>query len=242
MTTLDVVGDGGIYTSAEEWTAWDRNLTEGTVGGPDWVALMHERAVLTSGDTIHYAFGLSHGEHRGLATVGHGGSWVGYRTAMTRYPDTGYSFVALCNRSRIDPAALIRSTAEIYLEDAMDPPEEVAQGEAEEEQTTEEIAGGEDAAEAPPDHDIPNRTRYAGSFYSPELDATYRIVAEGAAGLTLHFGRWDPVALVAESDWQLTTEDGPTLRFSELVDDRYEAMMVDAGRVRNLRFARTEEW
>ncbi len=241
MTTLDVVGDGGIYTSVEEWTAWDRNLTEGTVGGLEWVALMHERAVLTSGDTIPYAFGLSHGEHRGLATVGHSGSWVGYRTAMTRYPDTGYSFVALCNRSRIDPAALIRSTAEIYLEDAMDPPEEVAEGEVEEEQTTEELAGGEDAAEALPDHDIPNRTRYAGSFYSPELDATYRIVAEGAAGLTLHLGRWDPVALVAESDWQLTTEDGPTLRFSELVDDRYEAMMVDAGRVRNLRFARTEE-
>ena len=35
MTTLDVVGDGGIYTSVEEWPAWDRNLTEGTVGGPE---------------------------------------------------------------------------------------------------------------------------------------------------------------------------------------------------------------
>ena len=240
MTTLDVVGDGGIYTSVEEWPAWDRNLTDGTVGGPQWVALMHERGVLASGDTIPYAFGLSHGEHGGLATVGHGGSWVGYRTGMTRYPDAGYSFVALCNRSRIDPMALIASTAEIYLEDAMDPPEEVAKGEeaeAAEEETAEEYAAADDAA---PDHDVPNRARYAGSFYSPELDATYRIVEEGAAGLTLHVGRRDPVALVTESDGQLTTEDGPTLRFSELVAGRYEAMVVDAGRVRNLRFARTE--
>ena len=235
MTTLDVVGDGGIYTSVEEWAAWDRNLTEGTVGGPEWVALMHERGVLTSGDTIPYAFGLSHGEHRGLATVGHSGSWVGYRTGMTRYPDAGYSFVALCNRSQIDPMALIASTAEIYLEDAMDPPEDVA-AEAAAEQAA---AADEDSPEAPPDHDIPNRARYAGSFYSPELDATYRIVEEDAAGLTLQVGRRDPVPLAVESDGRLTTEDGPTFRFSELFDGRYGAMTVDAGRVRNLRFART---
>lgn len=244
MTTLDVVGDGGIYTSVEEWPAWDRNLTEGTVGGPEWVALMHDRGVLTSGDTIPYAFGLSHGEHRGLATVGHGGSWVGYRTGMTRYPDAGYSFVALCNRSRIDPMALIRTTAEIYLESAMDPPEDVAEDEegevADAETVEEEAAAGDDAPDDAPDHDILNRACYAGSFYSPELDATYRIVEEGSAGLTLHVGRRDPVALVAESEAQLATEDGPTLRFSGLVGGRYEAMIVDAGRVRNLRFERTE--
>ena len=234
MTTLDVVGDGAIYTSVEEWAAWDRNLTEGTVGGPEWVVLMHERGVLTSGDTIPYAFGLSHGEHRGLATVGHSGSWVGYRTGMSRYPDAGYSFVALCNRSRIDPMSLIATTAEIYLEDAMHPPEDIAEGEAEE-------TADEDAPEAPPDHDIPNRARYAGSFYSPELDATYRIMEEDAAGLTLHVGRRDPVTLAVESDGLLAIEGGRIFRFSGRVDGRYEAMMVDAGRVKNLRFARTQE-
>ena len=186
-----------------------------------------------TGDTIPYAFGLSHGDHRGLATVGHSGSWVGYRTGMTRYPDAGYSFVALCNRSRIDPMALIAITAEIYLEDAMDPPED----EAEEEETEDE---SEDAPEAPPDHDIPNRTRYAGSFYSPELDATYRIMEDGAAGLTLQVGRRAPVALAAESDGELMIEGGRIFRFSGLVAGRYEAMIVDAGRVRNLRFSRTE--
>ena len=31
-----------------------------------------------------------------------------------------------------------------------------------------------------------------------------------------------------------------SFRFSELADDRYQAMMVDAGRVQNLRFARVE--
>ena len=261
VTTLDMVGDGGIFTSVEEWVAWDRNLTEGTIGGPEWVALMHERGVLNSGDTIPYAFGIAHGRHRGLATVGHGGSWVGYRAAMSRYPDAGYSFVALCNRSRIDPGTLIASTAEVYLEDRMEPPEEAAEGETAEEaavgETSDETAAdeatdqaaeeeapeeaaAEEASQDPPDHDIPNRGRYAGSFYSPELGTTYRVVEEGSAGLTLHVGRLDPSALLAESDGVLTSERGMTFRFSQLVDGRYQTMMVDAGRVKNLRFARAE--
>ena len=255
VTTLDMVGDGGVFTSVEEWVAWDRNLTEGTVGGPEWVALMHEQGVLNSGDTIPYAFGISHAEHRGLATVGHTGSWVGYRAAMSRYPEAGYSFVAFCNRSAIAPATLIASTAEIYLEDRMEPvevagesetsdedavdeaPEETAD-EAEEEAPAEAI--DETGARDEPSLVIPNPARYAGSFYSPELDTTYRIVEEGDAGLTLHVGRLNPAALRAMSDGVLTSERGWTLRFSQLVDTRYQAMMVDAGRVQNLRFARAE--
>ena len=255
VTTLDMVGDGGIFTSVEEWVAWDRNLTEGTVGGPDWVALMHERGVLNSGDTIPYAFGISHGEHRGLATVGHTGSWVGYRAAMSRYPEVGYSFVAFCNRSQIAPATLLASTAEIYLEGRMEPLEAAEGGTSEEaatDETAEEVADetaeeeapeqapADDASQDGPDHDIPNRTRYAGYFYSPELDTTYRIVEEDDAGLTLHVGRLDPAALMAESEGVLTSERGMTFRFSQLGDGRYRATMVDAGRVQNLRFTRVE--
>ena len=231
VTTLDMVGDGGIFTSVEDWVAWDRNLGEGTVGGDDWLALMHTRGVLNSGDTIPYAFGISHGEHRGLATVGHGGSWVGYRAGMTRYPEVGYSFVALCNSSRIDPMALIAGTAEVYLGDRMAPAEEAAESEAQAEASEED-----DASQDPPPRDIPNRARYAGSFHSPELNVTYRIVEEAGAGLTLHAGRWDPVTLLSDSNAVLAGERGMTFRFSDLVDGRYQSMIVDAGRVKNLRF------
>ena len=235
VTTLDMVGDGGIFTSVEDWVAWDRNLTNGTVGGPDWVALMHERGVLNSGDTIPYAFGIAHGEHRGLATVGHGGAWVGYRAGMSRYPEAGHSFVALCNRSQIDPVALIASTAEIYLADRMTPAEQIATSDAQAEAPAED-----DAPQDRPSPDIPDRTRYAGSFYSPELNTTYHLRDEGAAGLTLHAGRLDPATLLAVSEGVLTGRRGMTFRFSALDDGRYQAMMVDAGRVKNLRFTRVE--
>ena len=241
VTTLDMVGDGGIFTSVEEWAAWDRNLTDGTVGGPEWVALMHQRGVLNSGDTIPYAFGIAHGEHRGLATVGHGGAWVGYRAGMSRYPETGHSFVALCNRSQIDPMALIASTAEIYLEDRMEPPAEAAEPESEaEDEAPAETAGEGDAPQDRPGRDIPDRTRYAGSFHSPELNATYRILEEGGAGLALHAGRLEPLTLRAgaDADGVLAAEPGLTLRFSEPAGGRFQSLMVDAGRVRNLRFTR----
>ena len=200
---------------------------------------MHEPGVLNSGDTIAYAFGISHGEHRGLATVGHTGSWVGYRAAMSRYPEAGHSFVAFCNRSAIAPATLIASTAEVYLEDRMEPVEAAEAEVTAEEEAPAEATGDADSPDEP-DLDIPNRTRYAGSFYSPELDTAYRIVEEGDDGLTLHVGRLDPAALMAESEGVLTSERGWTLRFLQLVDNGYQAMMVDAGRVQNLRFARVE--
>ena len=249
-----MVGDGGIFTSVEDWVAWDRNLGEGTVGGPDWVTLMHTRGVLNSGDTIPYAYGIAHGEHRGLATVGHGGAWVGYRAGMSRYPETGHSFVVLCNRSQIDPMALIASTAEIYLEDRMAPPAEPGEaaepseaaepGEAaepdSEAEAQAETAEEDDAPQDPPAHDIPDRARYAGSFYSPELNATYRILDDGDDGLVLHAGRLDPATLLGRSAGVLGGLRGMTFRFSALEDGRYQAMTVDAGRVRNLRFERVE--
>ena len=243
VTTLDVVGDGGVFTSVEDWAAWDRNLSEGTVGGAEWVALMHQRGVLNSGDTIPYAFGLSHGEHGGLATVGHTGSWVGYRTAMSRYPETGHSFVAFCNRSRIGPAALIERVAEVYLEDRMASAadEEPAAPDAPAEDAAEEAepsAAPPEPAPPEPESAIPARARYAGTFYSPELDANYRIVEDGSSGLTLHVGRSEPVSLLVSADGVLTTGRGMTLRFSDLVEGRYRAVLLDAGRVRNLRFTR----
>ncbi len=87
-------------------------------------------------------------------------------------------------------------------------------------------------------HLVHHRARYAGSFHSPELNAAYRILEEGGTGLTLHAGRLDPATLLADSDGVLTGERGMTFRFSQLVDGRYQAMTVDAGRVRNLRFER----
>ena len=93
----------------------------------------------------------------------------------------------------------------------MEPPAESAESEA-----PGEAAGEDDASQDAPPREIPDRTRYAGSFYSPELNTTYRMLEDGGTGLTLHAGRLDPATLLAGSDGVLTSERGLTFRFSAL--------------------------
>ncbi|MGH7504702.1 MAG: serine hydrolase domain-containing protein, partial [Longimicrobiales bacterium] len=96
------VGSGSVFTTVHDLAQWLRNLEEGTVGGSAVGARMRERFTLTGGDTIDYAFGLSHGEYRGLPTLGHGGSWRGYRTNLLTFPEQHLGIVVLGNSTAFD--------------------------------------------------------------------------------------------------------------------------------------------
>ena len=87
--------------------------------------LIQQRGKLNSGEDQNYAFGLSHGTYRGLRTVGHGGADAGYRANFVRFPEHGYSFVALCNLAQTNPGRLAREVADIYLEEHLEPVEPV---------------------------------------------------------------------------------------------------------------------
>ena len=105
-----MVGDGGIYTTIEDLLSWDRNFYTGEVGSEE---IREKRLVtgrLNDGTEQDYAFGL--------ATVSHGGSWVGFRTAMLSFPQQRFSTYVLCNVSAAAPTRLARRVADIYLEDA----------------------------------------------------------------------------------------------------------------------------
>ena len=121
QTTLPMIGDGGVFTSVEEIAHWVANLMEPTVGGPAFQRLTRTRGVLNDGDTLSYAFGLSHGTHRGLATLGHGGSFVGYRADVLTYPEQALGIATLCNRSDASPGGLSRRVGEVLLGDLMEP-------------------------------------------------------------------------------------------------------------------------
>ncbi len=265
VTTLDMVGDGGVFTTIEDWARWDQNLTDGTVGGDPWLELMHTRGVLNSGtpgssDTIPYAFGLVHGEHRGLATVSHGGGFVGYRAAMLRYPGAGHSFAAFCNGAHIDPMTLLSATAEVVLHDRMAPAEASRQASADAtaNQTEEGDAAQHDVVPA-----VAGPARFLGSWHSPELDATWRLVPGDPAGITLLRGSPRPISLMGApcadgSDASPGTASASPafrcaavlapipgrgnliLRFADSADGRFQSLRVDAGRVRNLRFERVD--
>lgn len=115
VSNFDLVGSGGLHTSIDDLLNWDRNFYENRLGSGSLLKELHRRGVLTNGDTIDYASGLSIGQYRGFATVSHGGSAQGYRTELLRFPDQRLSVIVLCNLGQISPTRLAREVADIVL-------------------------------------------------------------------------------------------------------------------------------
>lgn len=108
MTNLDWVGDGGVYTTLNDFLNWDTAFMTNTVpGGSEVRSLMitpHPVTIETMesdplDDGAGYAFGLDIGTYKGRTVHNHSGSWVGFRAHYARFPDDNFSLVLLCNRS-----------------------------------------------------------------------------------------------------------------------------------------------
>jgi hypothetical protein len=122
-------GATSLFTTVGDLLSWMRNFTTARVGGRAMVDQMYARGVLTSGDTIDYAHGLTHGTYRGLRTIGHGGADAGFRSVAVRFPDQDLAVAVLSNLGSVNPTQLANEVAEVFLEDLMKP-EAVAEEEA----------------------------------------------------------------------------------------------------------------
>ena len=86
-TTLDMVGDGGVYTSVDDLLFWERNFEANRLGGGDeLIDRLTTPGFFSDGRPMDYAFGLTVETYRGLDVVHHGGAFVGYRAMFMRFP------------------------------------------------------------------------------------------------------------------------------------------------------------
>jgi CubicO group peptidase (beta-lactamase class C family) len=134
MTILDMVGDGGVYTTVEDFLLWDRNFYDNKLGGggDELIELVTTPGELNSGADMTYAFGLGVEEYRGLRLIEHGGAFVGFRTDTIRFPEQKFSVVVYCNRADGNPGKRSRQVAELFLNDVMKPKEGAATKSSEE--------------------------------------------------------------------------------------------------------------
>ncbi len=95
------------------------NLDNPKIGGNAVLERMVTRGVLNSGKKIAYAFGLNVGQHRGLRTLSHGGSWASFRTYLVHFPDQRFSVVVLLNYSPSNSSRAAYEIADIYLADEL---------------------------------------------------------------------------------------------------------------------------
>lgn len=105
-----VLGDGGIYTSVNDLTKWDRALYE----NPFVDAALLEEA-FTPG-LADYGFGWRIDQYAGRKRMHHDGSTVGFRNFILRFPEERLTVIVLTNRREPDVQPLAEKVADLYLD------------------------------------------------------------------------------------------------------------------------------
>jgi CubicO group peptidase (beta-lactamase class C family) len=225
LQNFDKIGAGGLYTTIDDLRKWDENYYTRKVGGDALQALIHTRGVLTKGDTLTYAFGNEVGTYRGLRVDEHGGSLMGYKAHLVRFPDQRFTVIETCNLGTINPGPIAHQIADLYLGDKMKAPTPATRA------ADAPRASGPTARASLTAGEL---TALAGDYYSDELDATYHLVVEGDH-LVLRRANTQPVPLEA-IDANTFRAGGFTLHFEQQSGAR--SFTIEAGRVRNIRFRR----
>jgi CubicO group peptidase (beta-lactamase class C family) len=119
--SMSSYGPGGLLTTVDDLALWDRNFDQPRVGNKELIAQMQVPGVLNSGAALSYAYGLTVETYRGLKLVEHSGGLPGYRSQMTRFPEQHFTVTVLANSSALNPVALTRRIADVYLDKELAP-------------------------------------------------------------------------------------------------------------------------
>ena len=223
-------GATSLFTTADDLARWLDNFRHEMVGGPGVMEMMKTRGILNGADTIPYAHGLGIGEHRGLQTIGHGGADAGFRSQVNWYPEADVGVVVLTNVANGNPGGRARQVAEVVLAGVF--PEEAP------EEEEDQPASPADSTSFPTP-DAATLGGYAGSYYSPELDALYHLEAT-EDGLVARHIRHGDIALEPSARDEFVTDRWfmREVRFERAPDGAVTEMRVGGGRVRNLLFVK----
>jgi len=234
MTQLEQIGTGSIYTTVEDFYKWDQNFYNNKLGkgSQSLIEMVETPGILNNGESADYGFGLNITRLYGLRTIGHGGSFVGYRSYYLRFPDQKFSVVILANQGPFPDYEIAREIALIYLKDQFTEPLDIEQsnyrdGADQSGQGTQAITLSSD-----------QRKQYLGTYFSEELDAFYTLFEEGDS-LVLRVGRYYTAELTASESDRFAWEFG-TLEFQRDADDRISGFLLHAGPIRNINFNRKQ--
>jgi hypothetical protein len=229
LQNFDKIGAGGLYTTIEDLRKWDENFYTHQVGGAALQQMIHIRGVLSRGDTIPYAFGNNVTTYRGLRVDEHGGALMGYKAEILRFPDQHFSVLETCNLGSINPGPLAEQVAEVYIGSTMGP------------KADRQVASrrASDVSQAAvPSLGTADLAVYAGDYYSEEVDATYHVaVVDGGLAFSARHVAAQKLTPIAVDTFR--AGGGLTLHFERTAGSgAANAFTVEAGRVRNIRFAR----
>lgn len=125
-----IYGEDNVLSTLNDMYKWDQALYTDTLVRQSTLAQAFTPGHLNDNSTTDYGFGWTVGDRLGLQYVEHGGSWLGFRNFVLRYPRQHFSVVVLSNLAQFDPEVRANKVARIYLRDQMTLPfaREVAPG------------------------------------------------------------------------------------------------------------------
>ena len=223
-TSFDLVGDGGLVTTVSDLARWERWFWEDQARDA-FRARVLERGKLTSDSTISYAFGLVHGEYRGVPTVSHGGAFLGFLAERLRFPEQQTAIVVLCNTLTGNPSERARRVADAVLGRVLKSPVSAT-------------ASGPQQQTAPWQPDRTVWPTLLGRYASEELDAIYTVVEDsGRLVATVRQARMPLIPTAADS----FRMQGARLVFTRDGKHRVTGLLISEGRANGIRFERLRE-
>jgi CubicO group peptidase (beta-lactamase class C family) len=114
---INTTADGSLYFSINDLAKWDGALYTEKLLKRSSLDQMWTVAKLKNGqpNQDHYGFGWSIESKNGHKVIGHGGSWQGFKTHISRYVDDKLTVVVLINQADAEPGPITDRVAEMYL-------------------------------------------------------------------------------------------------------------------------------
>ena len=129
MTNLSNVGDGGVYTTINDFIKWDQNFYDNNLGNRknELIQRMKQNFFKQSAeksrkdndvyrDEDTYAFAQNFDIYRGFKRWSHSGSWVGYTAKYSRFEDLRFSLVVFCNNEDVDAGQISDKITDLYFD------------------------------------------------------------------------------------------------------------------------------
>lgn len=110
-----IYGEDNIYTTIEDMSKWDQALYTEELVKAVTLKEAFTPGKLNDGTSTHYGFGWFVNQLYGFDIVAHGGSWLGFRTAIVRFPGQHFTVVVLANSAQFKVNDVAKSISKIFL-------------------------------------------------------------------------------------------------------------------------------
>jgi len=110
-----VYGEDNIYTTIQDMYKWDQSLYTDKLVRLATLKNAFSSGKLNNGTSIDYGFGWFVTQHHGFELVAHTGSWLGFRTAIFRFPNNRLTIIVLSNCTELSARKLGIQVSDIFL-------------------------------------------------------------------------------------------------------------------------------